>query len=60
MSIEVALAETQLRYGKILCESGLAAEGLKAVGQSRAIFERLVRDHPDNLRYRRGPGAGPP
>ena len=50
---EVALAETQLQYGKILCESGLAPEGLEAAGQSRTILERLVRDHPDNLRYRR-------
>ncbi len=48
-----ALAETQLRFGKILSQSALAAEGLKATEQSRAIFEQLMRDHPDDLRYRR-------
>ena len=37
----------------MLCESGLTSEGVKAAEQSRAIFERLVRDHPQNPKHRR-------
>jgi eukaryotic-like serine/threonine-protein kinase len=50
---QFALADAQLQYGRVLCESGLTSEGVKAAEQSRAIFERLVRDHPQNPKHRR-------
>jgi eukaryotic-like serine/threonine-protein kinase len=48
-----ALGDTQLRYSRVLSESGLATDGLKAAVQSRAIFERLVRDNPLNPLHQR-------